>query len=356
MGIVIKAGLAVFWMVLIPIAVGFQLTIKKEKQISLMESMMAGYVLLFSIAEFATLIAIFCKGSLTTLAAVYGGISVVLAALGLMKGIKFIRNMKDGKNGWRSFSRPSFYFLAACLLIAAQLVLVSVFAHMDADDGYYVAAATTDFFNNSVMQVSAYTGNLYKALPTRYLLSPFSAYQATISKLCMGLHPAILAHVVLPPIFLAFAYGIQYRLAEMFAGQAEQKKAGKTVKIQDIYLLVLAVLLLFSAYSTHNAGDVQMVRLWQGKAFMAAAFIPMTIYYGFPLLMNKEKSNSWLMLFLVALGGCLPSSMGIILLPVLIMCMAVGGFLWNRDWRRVAMAILCCVPSGIFGVIYVLIK
>lgn len=91
--------------------------------------------------------------------------------------------------------------------------MCTVLAHADADDCFYVGAATTDVYTDTIFEVNPYTGREYVALPRRYVLSPFPVFLAVVSQLSGGLHPSIMAHVFFPLIFLPIAYMVQYCLA-----------------------------------------------------------------------------------------------------------------------------------------------
>ena len=110
-------------------------------------------------------------------------------------------------------------------------------AHMDADDCFYVATATTDVYTDTIFEVDPYTGTAYRALPRRYVLSPFPVFLAVVSQLSGRLHPAVMAHMVFPAVFLSMAYMVQAVLAKKwFPGE---KKA------QGIYLLLAACICSF---------------------------------------------------------------------------------------------------------------
>ena len=84
----------------------------------------------------------------------------------------------------------------AGFLILIQLVVVVLYAHMDEDDAFYVGTATTAVETDTLYAYNPYTGAAYNVLPSRYILSPFPAFLAVTSRLCGGLHPAIVAHTV----------------------------------------------------------------------------------------------------------------------------------------------------------------
>ena len=184
-------------------------------------------------------------------------------------------------SAWKEKKRPSFYFCIAVLLILLQIAVCSLMAHMDADDCFYVATATTDVYTDTIFEVDSYTGTAYRTLPRRYVLSPFPVFLAVVSQLSGRLHPAVMAHMVFPAVFLSMAYMVQATLAKKwFPGE---KKA------QGIYLFLSVCICSFAGYSVYNAGNFQMVRIWQGKAVLASVLLPYLLCLCISFFLKKSR-------------------------------------------------------------------
>ena len=220
-------------------------------------------------------------------------------------------------------------------------------AHMDADDAFYVAQATTDVQTDTIFEVIPYTGLKYYGLPSRYVLSPFPVFLAVVSQLSMGLHPAIMAHMIFPAVFLLAVYCVQYLLGKKWF--ADDRRG------QGMYLFLVACIASFSAYSVYNAGSFQMVRLWQGKAVLASVFLPLLFYLCQSILMEKKAEYPWLLLAMADLSCCLLSSMGIILGTLMLGVFLLLCLVCKRDWRSFLKGSFCCLPSLILGVFYILL-
>lgn len=193
MGFIFKGILAVIWLLVVPcLAGGFYF--RREKR-TCGEYLLAGYTLLFAITELLSLTMIFTKQPLHVLTVTYGVVAGVLAFLGARSLYK-----KRQKN------RISPELVVAGILILIQLIVVVLYAHMDEDDAFYVGTATTAVETDSLYAYNPYTGAAYNVLPSRYILSPFPAFLAVTSRLCGGLHPAIVAHTVFPAVFVFLAY------------------------------------------------------------------------------------------------------------------------------------------------------
>lgn len=340
MGIIIKGILALFWLIVIPLGAGIPL-LRKKQDCNFGEYLLTGYLLLFSVSEVFSLTATWLKLPLHVLSAAYGIVATGLA----LWGVYCFHKKKQPLFSKKMFAGVSVYMWLAFVLIIVQAVMCSVMAHMDADDCFYVATATTSIQSDSVFKVNAYTGGIYKKLPKRYILSPFPIFLAVVSQLSGGLHPAIMAHMVFPAVFVPVSYLVQYFIAK--------KLFGNDRNARGIYLLLAVLMTGFSAYSVYNTGSFQMVRIWQGKAVLAAMLLPMVFYLCLCLFVGKEKRYPWYFLAMATMSCCLVSSMGIVLAPLMIGCFLLASLVFNRDISHILRAFLCCLPSLLLGLIYI---
>lgn len=342
MEMLLKGILAAFWLVLVPLAVG-RLTFIKRHRPLLAESFVSGYLVLFSFMEILALPMIFLKIPLHVLTASYGTAVLLLAAGGVFVAVKQRQRIYPAG----ILTRENIYLWAAVILILAQMAMCVLLAHMDADDAFYVAQATSGVQTDTIFEIIPYTGQKYYGIASRYILSPFPVFLAVVSNLSAGLHPAILAHMIFPAVFLPVVYSVQYLLGRRwFSGD---KKA------QGMYLFLVACISSFSAYSVYNSGSFQMVRLWQGKALLASAFLPLLFYLCQAVLMEKKPEYPWIFLALADLSCCLLSSMGIILGTIMLGCFLILCLIFRRDWKAFLKGAACCIPSLVLGIFYTLI-
>ena len=365
-----KAVLALFWLMLVPWGAG-TVFFRKEKTMSHGQSFLIGYVFLFFMSELLTLPMIWLKLPLHVLSICYAVIGVGAAGAGVWHwkvkyhkasvkhdGGKTIKPAEDSDTGaekktwsaglWARLRTISAWLWIALVLIAAQICVASLLAHMDADDAFYVGTATTAVHTDTIFSVNPYTGNAYRKLPSRYVLSPFPIFLAVISQLCGGLHPAIVAHVIFPAVFLVMAYLVLYQFAKLFFPE--------NADARGIFLIFGCVLTWFSGFSVYTSGNFQMIRIWQGKGLLAAALLPLSIWLCMKTMMQKKPELPWYFLLLTNGACCLVSSMGIMLSPLVMGIFAVMGAVHCREPKRIITCILCCIPSIVLGAAYVLIK
>lgn len=358
MNILGNALLALVWLLAVPTLSGV-LFLRKKESLTGIECLLAGYLFLFALSELLILpmiyfglplhVLVVCYGILTGAAAVAGAILFVRRGTAgrPLTGKSLIGRNRQETSLVARLRGVSPFFWAALVIIAVQIVVVILFAHFDADDSLYVATGTTAVETDSIFRYDAYTGQLYERLPRRYVLSPFPIFLAVVSQLIGGVHPAVTAHTVLPPIFLICVYCVVYQIA--------RKWFPDDANARGIFLFLTAFLCWFSAYSVYSAGNFQMVRLWQGKAVLAAFLLPLIFYLASSIVLEERPAYSWMLLFMVDLGACLLTSMGIILAPLMIGIFVFLGLLRFRSVKRTALGLACCTPSVILGIMYILL-
>ncbi len=340
-----KGLLALIWLIVVPTLAG-SLFLRRKKTHSWIECFLVGYLFLFSLFELLTLPMIRFKAPLHVLVICFGVPSGAAALAGAFSLIRMKRIRKPDVAGPLRQSSP--FLWAALLLIVFQLAVVAVYAHFDEDDAFYVAAGTTAVETDTIFEISAYTGAPYTKIPQRYILSPFPIFLAVVSRLCGGLHPAIVAHTIFPPVFLICVYCTVYLIARKWF-EDDQNARG-------IFLFLTAMLCWFSAYSVYSAGNFQMVRLWQGKAMLASFLLPLIFYLSLSIILEEQPQYPWFLLLLADVAGCLLSSMGIILAPLMIGIFALLGLLRFRSLKRTVYALSCCIPSAALGAVYLYIR
>lgn len=346
MDMMIKAMLAMVWMLVIPLGIGKWFSIKKDGCF-LSEYFIKGYLFEFSLAEIMILLMIYLEMPLHVLVWSYGAVLFIVTLAGYFGRGKW--KVKDFLLEIHEKKKELWAYFAAVILILLQIMFVVLYAHMDADDSMYVGAATTAVYTDTIYSVNPYTGMLYETLPSRYVLSPFPVFLAIMSQLSGGLHPAIMAHMFFPFAFMMLVYAVMAKLAK--------KWFSANVEAQGIFILCVAIMNWFSAYSVYNAGNFQMVRLWQGKALLASALLPLIYCVASSLMLEKNSEiDSWSTLFMLNLSCCLVSSMGIMMSIIAIVSMAAISLLKEKNIKKCFCAGLCCVPSFVLGVIYILMK
>lgn len=316
----------------------------KHKKESVIENWVTGFLLALGLAEIVVVPATFLELSFQTACLAYGILMAAVTVFGVMcHGRQMVGMVKDS---WKSIGKtPAIAWLVLALMMG-QMFLSVYFMYENSDDAFYVATSVTAMEENSLFQVDPYTGDAYNNLPTRYVLSPFPIFTAMVSRYT-GIHPARMAHTLLPAVLLLLVYGSYTMIGrELFEGSRE--KTGWMVFFAALYLC-------FSAYTTSTQGSM-ILRLWQGKAVLATALLPMIFYEFLRFLKEKEERSDWLLTFFIMMSCCLVSSMGIMLGAILLGCCGLVVAAYRRKVGMLCKMAACAAPNLVLAVLYVLIR
>jgi hypothetical protein len=190
-------------------------------------------------------------------------------------------------------------------------------------------------------------GNEWGKWQARYVLSPFSIYIATLSEE-VGLPPAVVAHTICPVIFIGLMYMIYALIAK--------KLFNSDKKAICIFLILINILYIFGNFSIRTNFTFALFRLWQGKAIIANICIPLVIYWYWVSAEEKMKFLPMLMMFIIILASCLPSSMGVVLIPLTVFTLAIVSSIKNKKVDYLWKYAITCIPCILCGIIYCLLK
>ncbi|MCC8066054.1 MAG: DUF6077 domain-containing protein [Clostridiales bacterium] len=349
---ILKLCLFLLWVVLLPLLIGFFWSEKSHgTPVSLLLSFFYGIFLELALFEILAVPMVFLKCSLVQLSLVWLILSLAFAVFSLCKsGPSLFGRLKAG-NGKRFAANlrkrvsPLLIVVIVCVLL--QVVFVTFSSHIDDDDAFYVATAVTARETNTLMQYNPFTGNLYKSLPARYIFAAWPLFLAALSTLSGGLHPTLIAHLLLPGLVLLFAYGIYALIArELFPGEYQK---------QDLFLLIIILVLSFSGFSVYSSGTFLLIRGWQGKALVAGITQPALFYLCRRAMIGRDDFAAWFHLFCAVTSACMFSSMGVVLATVPVGVYTLIYMLGQKRWRYLPCAALSCSSAIICGIAYLLI-
>lgn len=354
--IIIKAIIALLTLFIIPEILGMLiLKFWKEQENNVILAFVLGYIIEFAVGQLVSVPLIFKDGSLTMLVITF---SIII---GILTIISLILNVKRAKDIAKEFvenlkTMPVAYSIILAVLIGMQLFVFISYAYINDDDAYYVATATTSVQTDTLFKYSAMTGTeeVDEQYLMRYRLGPFPLYYAIISKI-LSIHPAIVAHFILPLIFVSIVYMIYWLFAKCFF--KEDKKSAM------LFMIFIGFLHIFSYYSGKNNLILVLLRIWQGKAVLANIILPTIIL----LFLYGEKENlnipSIVAMLLTILAGNFTTTMAIGMTPICLMLLALTYETVNLILKQTQIkqslivmtkSLICCIPSMIYGLIYFL--
>lgn len=236
------------------------------------------------------------------------------------------------------------------LILVFQLVQAVRMTYGDGDDAYYVAVSTITQKSDSMYRILTYTG-LASELDVRHALAPFPIWIAYLARIS-GMRAVMTAHVAVPVVLIPMTYAIYYLIgARLFPD-----KGGRL----PLFLVFTELLILFGNYSISSVENFMIARSRQGKAALGSIVIPFVLLLLLILcekLRHKQEVSPkfYLLLTAAALVGCLCSTMGALLLCLLVGVTGITAALVNKRYRILFPMAAACVPCVCFAMLYLLL-
>lgn len=348
MMIILQLMACIIFFLLIPYLVGGLAAFFLPMEDSLPFRMVSGYVMEFALFQLIALPGIFLSMPLHLLVIICGVILAGLSVLSLflhkkktltvlINSFAVFRNVR--KNGW---------LILVILLIAAQTAFVVTHTHIDDDDAFYVASSETSVTTDTLMTYNPYTGEAYHKLPVRYLFSPFMNWTASTAVIT-GIKPAIICHTVLPAVLIPLAYMVYY----LWARFLKKRRLGLDT---GLFMLFVFLIFSFSGYSVYSQGMFMLVRIWQGKAILAAILLPAVLWYALTFFEKGLEKKDYLWFFVLMTACCLVSQMGIMLGAMALGMAFIGYAILQKRILPIAGCLLSCVCNIACAAGYILMK
>lgn len=283
----------------------------------------------------------------------FAGYMAVLTLLGLAAALRRRTKAKlrlvwnDGKAGREGL----WLWILFWGLLAFQLIQAVRMTYGDGDDAYYVSVSSITQEAHTMYKILPYTGKS-TGLDIRHGLAPFPVWISFLGKVS-GMPAVTVAHVVLPVILISMTYAIFYLMGKkLFPG-----KNGKL----PLFLVFTEVLVLFGDYSYQSVENFMIARSRQGKAVLGSIVIPFVLYLLLSICRklqeNKNVSLIWYLLLAAAvIAGCLCSTMGALLICMLVGIAAIVMTFIYKKWRVLLLMAACCVPCVGFALLYLIFK
>lgn len=314
--------------------------ILKLKQEGILFSIVMGVMLWWAALEVVLVPMTMALSSFHSLVYLYTALIGVLAAAGLFCWKDILQDVKDLLQNMGEY--VTLGHLAAFLLIVYQLYFIHHHMYLEWDDTYYVNLANEAVHSDKIYWIYPETGAIAD-FDKRYVLSLWPIFYAWLSRFT-GVLPTIMAHTILPWLIIPLAYMVYALIGkELFP---------KDKQMQGMFL-ALAVLLHLFMSGEHTSGLTFLsITPWVGKGVLAAVLIPM-LFYLILRTVREDTFSNWLLLGITCLGGCLLSSMGIMLTPVF-----VGGTVFlvsirKKSVRYLLRGVAACLPCIVLGIYYI---
>lgn len=277
----------------------------------------------------------------------------VLAFFGL---VLLLLEWRRKKQGWKLVDvreqRKNPYgwlWLVFVALLLLQLILTGVMAYEEGDDAFYIAISTITVNADEMYSKLPYTGGA-TGLDARHGLAPFPIWISYLAA-ASGIPAVTIAHIAVPVMLIIMAYAIYLligcRLLEGRKGYL------------PFFMVLVELMILFGGYSAYSAENFLLVRTSQGKAVLANIVIPFLVFLFIRLLeklQKKEKAGGiWILLALTMMVACLCSTLGALLVCILLGVVGLCIVVCYRNWKALfAMAACCVVPVCVAALYFVL--
>lgn len=312
----------------------------KLKNEGFLFSIAAGTMLWWALMELILVPMTMLHVSFHSFVYVYSAAAAVLTVCGICCWKDIAEDGKTLVKEWRKYL--TFGHLAALALIVYQLVYIHHHMYLEWDDTYYVNLANEAVYSDQIYWVYPETG-YFPDFDRRYVLSLWPIFYAWLSKL-IGVIPTIMAHTILPWLIISLAYIVYALIGKKLFPEDSQ--------LQGMFLAMAVLLHLFMS-GQHTAGLTFLsITPWVGKGVLAAVLLPMLFYMVFRAS-EKGSPGDWILMGLTGLGGCLLSSMGIMLIPVFIGTSVLLTTLRKKRVMDIVCGLAACAPCLILGIYYI---
>ncbi len=324
---------------------GMAVTKPEIRPTGLIRSWVFGQMVLFALLQLLAVPMVFFHVSFSVLYISYCTSDGLLAAGGIYRLVITLKKPVPVVPKKKEPRSPLAWILLglAFLVILYQFLTYLLGIHLDEDDTRWLAQANDALETGEMFFYQFYTGeNVGWYYLIKDVTSPFPMLYAILSRLILNTRVSIIAHTVYPPMELLVMYGIYWMLADELFKKKDARAA---------FLLLVAVINLFYAGTVFTQSVFSLVRIWQGKATVAAVIIPL-IFCLFIRVNKDNRVSDWLLLAVVDCAACLMSGMGISIAAIMIGACGAYHIIAYRHWKRIPLFVLAVLPSVLCGLLY----
>lgn len=315
-----------------------------------------GNVFLWAMFQLVAVPLIIMKCKLTTLIAMWCILSMivvlVIGSINKRQCSSFVGksaykySLFDGMNSNYVLIFNMFFVLT---VIGYQCYKYVRYMHIDEDDSRFIVNAVDAYSYNTMMLTNPTTGEYMGTWVgdlAKDVASPWMMYVATIAKIC-HIHPTIFAHTLLPVFLLVMSYSAYYLIGHtIFRGSMEKSL---------LFVGLVAFVNMYFSDAIYMQSFFSLVRIWQGKATLAAVMIPFMLYLLMRLYYDENKRNFGL-IAIAAISMCLLSGMGIFFSGIMVGTYGMYFVFVKKKLNYIPYVIMTCIPTVLYGMVYALLR
>lgn len=312
----------------------------KMKTEGILFHIIAGVMLWWALMELILVPMTMGKASFQSFVYLYSAVILACCLAGGLCWREILADVRGFSGEFRQHLNPGYF--AAFILICFQLYFIHHHMYLEWDDTYYVNLANEAVNSDKIYWVYPETG-AFADFDKRYVLSLWPIFYAWLSRLT-GVLPTIMAHTILPWIIIPTAYMVYVLIGKQLFREDKQ--------MQGMFLSLAVLLHLFMS-GEHTAGITFLsITPWVGKGVLASVLFPV-LFYMVLRLACQEKTGNWVLLGVACLGGCLLSSMGIMLTPVFVGTAVFLTAVYQKKIRTFIYGVISCAPCIVLGIYYI---
>ena len=326
---------------------------KREQRHSIVENVIWGAFLYFSIFQLIALPAVRLRLSVTGLTIIWIFFALGITGIAVYLGRKTVKD-----NTWYIIQllRPSNFrnnwmLYLTGILVAAVVIFSILKPYNGWDTAYYLGGMNTSLYTDTFYQYEDHTGVYFgtdRSLNMHYALSCFYVHFTVLCRLfCIEVR--VMSFYTTRALCILLAAAVVYMIGSLVYG-GERKKS--------ICLVIGWMLLNFFWVSGYASPFFLLIRGYEAKGYCANVIIPALIFCILALIQNPRENGRWKDLFLVCLGSVPMSMSSLVIVPAAIAIMGIVLMLTCRKlrilWGIFIRCFLCAIPNLIYLMIYVL--
>lgn len=338
--------LSIIFLLIIPIIIGFSVCEKLHIDYGFSNCFVMGWFSLLAIGQIILVPMVLKDASFTMTCIVLLFIDLVMVIFSLYRisrhmaheGVKHLRSEFIGIRPDKS----SLFFVGLFFLVAFILYQNLMLQHTDADDSRFIVLAMDTIKSDRMLRINPtngvyFTGGLGEI--EKDFSSPWPVYVAFLSNMC-GVKATIMFHTILPFALYILITCCFWMVGDtLFKGDFYSK---------CIFTIFIWCIFIFGNYSAKSAETFTMSRVWQGKALVAGAGIPIMTCI---MVKSYEKITSLILLqmIIIDLAICLLSGMGIVIGVLIMMSFGLAYTLIKKDSRYIICpALISLINCGFY--------
>lgn len=325
------------------------LNIVRDREIGtlgVLKSWIFGQILLFAVLQLMAVPMILLRWHFNVLFWSYMIVTAVLFGFGVWRLVKGRTKIRIRMPELRPLEL--LLLMIVILLILWQAGTYFFGIHLDEDDARWLAQANDALLHGDMLTRNFHTGEYTGVFdPVRDVTSPWMMYFGIASRILFT-KPAIFAHTIYPTVAIIMVYVIYWLMG---------KELFKKKESQLSVVLLVVVINLFFAVTVYTQSTFTLIRIWQGKATVAAIIVPILIYLF--ICVNKgyrQNINLWIMIIATGCAACLMSGAGIPLSFVAITVLGFYSVVVYKQWRRIPLWFASMITPLGSGLLYMFLK